>query len=172
MNEVLEKIKTRRSVRRFKSDMPDKATVDRIIEAGIYAASGRNRQSAIIVAVTDKQTREKLVKINAEIMGADTDPFYNAPVILIVLADKNVPTHVYDGSLVMGNLMLAAHAEGIGSCWIHRAKETFEAKEWKEWLASLGVEGEYEGLGHCALGYIEGDYNADLPRKQGRVFYV
>ena len=172
MNEVLEKIKTRRSVRRFKSDMPDKATVDRIIEAGIYAASGRNRQSAIIVAVTDKQTREKLVKINAEIMGADTDPFYNAPVILIVLADKNVPTHVYDGSLVMGNLMLAAHAEGIGSCWIHRAKETFEAKEWKEWLASLGVEGEYEGIGHCALGYIEGDYNADLPRKQGRVFYV
>jgi nitroreductase len=172
MNEVLEKIKTRRSVRRFKSDMPDKATVDRIIEAGIYAASGRNRQSAIIVAVTDKQTREKLVKINAEIMGADTDPFYNAPVILIVLADKNVPTHVYDGSLVMGNLMLAAHAEGLGSCWIHRAKETFEAKEWKEWLASLGVEGEYEGIGHCALGYIEGDYNADLPRKQGRVFYV
>ena len=172
MNEVLEKIKTRRSVRRFKSDMPDKATVDRIIEAGIYAASGRNRQSAIIVAVTDKQTREKLVKINAEIMGADTDPFYNAPVILIVLADKNVPTHVYDGSLVMGNLMLAAHAEGLGSCWIHIAKETFEAKEWKEWLASLGVEGEYEGIGHCALGYIEGDYNADLPRKQGRVFYV
>lgn len=172
MNEVLEKIKTRRSVRRFKSDMPDKAAVDRIIEAGIYAASGRNRQSAIIVAVTDKQTREKLVKINAEIMGADTDPFYNAPVILIVLADKNVPTHVYDGSLVMGNLMLAAHAEGLGSCWIHRAKETFEAKEWKEWLASLGVEGEYEGIGHCALGYIEGDYNADLPRKQGRVFYV
>ncbi|MBQ8817427.1 MAG: nitroreductase [Clostridia bacterium] len=172
MNEVLEKIKTRRSVRRFKSDMPDKATVDRIIEAGIYAASGRNRQSAIIVAVTDKQTREKLVKINAEIMGADTDPFYNAPVILIVLSDKNVPTHVYDGSLVMGNLMLAAHAEGLGSCWIHRAKETFEAKEWKEWLASLGVEGEYEGIGHCALGYIEGDYNADLPRKQGRVFYV
>lgn len=172
MNEVLEKIKTRRSVRRFKSDMPDMATVDRIIEAGIYAASGRNRQSAIIVAVTDKQTREKLVKINAEIMGADTDPFYNAPVILIVLADKNVPTHVYDGSLVMGNLMLAAHAEGLGSCWIHRAKETFEAKEWKEWLASLGVEGEYEGIGHCALGYIEGDYNADLPRKQGRVFYV
>ena len=172
MNEVLEKIKTRRSVRRFKSDMPDKATVDRIIEAGIYAASGRNRQSAIIVAVTDKQTREKLVKINAEIMGADTDPFYNAPVILIVLADKNVPTHVYDGSLVMGNLMLAAHAEGLGSCWIHRAKETFEAKEWKEWLASLGVEGEYEGIGNCALGYIDGDYNADLPRKQGRVFYV
>ena len=172
MNEVLEKIKTRRSVRRFKSDMPDKATVDRIIEAGIYAPSGRNRQSAIIVAVTDKQTREKLVKINAEIMGADTDPFYNAPVILIVLADKNVPTHVYDGSLVMGNLMFAAHAEGLGSCWIHRAKETFEAKEWKEWLASLGVEGEYEGIGHCALGYIEGDYNADLPRKQGRVFYV
>ena len=172
MNEVLEKIKTRRSVRRFKSDMPDKATVDRIIEAGIYAASGRNRQSAIIVAVTDKQTREKLVKINAEIMGADTDPFYNAPVILIVLADKNVPTHVYDGSLVMGNLMLAAHAEGLGSCWIHRAKETFEDKKWKEWLASLGVEGEYEGIGHCALGYIEGDYKADLPRKQGRVFYV
>ena len=172
MNEVLEKIKTRRSVRRFKSDMPDKATVDRIIEAGIYAASGRNRQSAIIVAVTDKQTREKLVKINAEIMGADTDPFYNAPVILIVLADKNVPTHVYDGSLVMGNLMLAAHAEGLGSCWIHRAKETFESKEGKELLEKWGISGDYVGIGNCILGYRSGPYPVARQRKSNFIYRV
>lgn len=172
MNQIYRNIKTRRSVRRFKSEMPPKDSIDRIIEAGICAASGRNRQSAIVVAVTDKPTRDRLSKVNAEIMGGANDPFYNAPVILIVLAKTDMPTHVYDGSLVMGNLMLAAHAEGLGSCWIHRAKETFEKDEWKKWLADLGVEGEYEGIGHCAIGYIDGQYPSDIPRQQGRVFYV
>ena len=172
MNEIYRNIKTRRSVRRFKSEMPSKDSIDRIIEAGLCAANGKNRQGAIIIAVTDKEVRDRLAKVNAEIIGASIDLFYNAPVVLVVLAKKEIPTYVYDGSLVMGNLMLAAHAEGLGSCWIHRAKETFEKDEWKEWLASVGVEGEYEGIGNCVVGYIDGEYPADIPRQQGRVFYV
>ncbi|MBE6577973.1 MAG: nitroreductase family protein [Ruminococcaceae bacterium] len=172
MNEILNAMQTRRSIRSFKSDMVDAETIGAIIKAGTEAASGRNYQSPIIVAVTDKQTRDKLSAVNAEIMGASNDPFYGAPVVLIVLADKSRPTYVYDGSLVMGNLMLAAHALGVGSCWIHRAKETFARPEWKEWLSSVGVEGDYEGIGQCVLGYIDGEYPAEKPRNDGRVFWV
>jgi nitroreductase len=170
--EIFEGMKTRRSIRSFKSDMLPDDMIERIALAGTQAASGRNLQSAIIVAVTDKETRDKLSAVNAQIMDRDGDPFYGAPVVLVVLADKSRSTCVYDGSLVMGNLMLAAHAEGIGSCWIHRAKETFERPEWKEWLKSVGVEGEYEGIGNCVLGYIDGDYPEDKPRNDGRVFWV
>ena len=172
MNEILNAIHTRRSVRAFKAELPKESDIDAVITAGIEAASGRNYQSPIIVAVTDKATRDKLAKVNAEIMEREGDPFYGAPVALVVLADKSRPTHVYDGSLVMGNLMLAAHSLGLGSCWIHRARETFEMDEWKSWLASLGVEGEYEGIGICALGYIDGEYPAERPRNDGRVFFV
>ena len=173
MNQVLQKIKTRRSVRAFKSDMVPNEILEQIIEAGTYAASGRNRQPSIIISVTDKQTIQRLTRVNAQIMGApDADPFYGAPVVLIVLAQKGVNTYLYDGSLVMGNLMLAAHSLGVSSCWIHRARETFELPEWKEWLSELGIEGEYEGIGHVALGYAAGEYPDVLPRKEGRVFYV
>lgn len=113
-----------------------------------------------------------IAKRNADIMGSNTDPFYGAPVILIVLGKKDWPTHVYDGSLVMGNLMLAAHDLGIGSCWIHRAKEEFESDWGKKLLKSLGIEDEYEGIGHCALGYVDGDYPDVIPRKENRVFYI
>ena len=130
------------------------------------------KQSPIIIAVTNKEIRDKFSKMNAEIMGVDSDPFYGAPVVLIVLADKSRPTYVYDGSLVMGNLMLAAHAEGIGSCWIHRAKEEFESAEGQEILKDLGIEGEYEGIGHCVLGYVDGEYPATHPRKDNWVYYV
>lgn len=174
MSEILEKMKTRRSIRKFKSDMVPEDVIDQIIEAGTFAATGRNRQSPVIIAVTDKKIREELSKENAGIGGWEEgfDPFYSAPVVLIVLARKDVPTHVYDGSLVMGNLMLAAHELGIGSCWIHRAKEEFEMPKWKEWLKSIGVEGEYEGIGHCILGYPEGEYPDILPRKEGWVYKV
>lgn len=172
MNETIELMKTRRSIRKFKPDAIPSEVIARIAEAGTYAASGRNRQSPVIVAVTDKAIIEKLKKINAEIMGSNTDPFYGAPAILIVLASKEYPTYIYDGSLVMGELMLAAHSEGVGSCWIHRAKETFERPEWKQWLRSIGLEGDYEGVGHCALGYVEGEYPAPIPRKEGRIIFV
>ena len=127
MSELLDMIKTRRSIRKYKSDMVPKEIIEKIVEAGTYAATGMGQQSPIILAVTNKEVRDKLSKWNADIMGTDTDPFYGAPVVLVVLADKNRPTAVYDGSLVMANLMLEAHDLGIGSCWIHRAKEEFES---------------------------------------------
>ena len=134
MNEVIKNMEERRSVRGYKPDMIKKEDLDTIIEAGTYAATGMGMQSPIIVAVTDKATRDQLSAMNAKIMGTDTDPFYGAPVVLIVLADKARPTYLYDGSLVMGNLMNAAHSLGIGSCWIHRAKEEFESEEGKALL--------------------------------------
>ena len=152
--------------------MVPKEVIDQIIEAGVYAASGMNWQSPIIVAVTNKEVRDKLSEMNAKIMGVNIDPFYGAPVVLVVLADKTKPTYLYDGSLVMGNMMLAAHELGIGSCWVHRAKEEFETEEGKEILKSLGIEGEYEGIAHCILGYAEGDYPQEKPRKENRVFYA
>ena len=143
MSDLIQEMITRRSVRKYKPDMIPKETIDKIIEAGLHAPSGMGRQPVIILAVTNKEVRDRLSKLNAGIMGADgTDQFYGAPVVLVVLADKKVPTYLYDGSLVMANLMLAAHDQGIGSCWIHRAKEEFEQKEGKELLKSLGIEGE------------------------------
>ena len=159
MSDILEVIKTRRSVRKYKSDMVPAEIIDKIIEAGTYAATGMDRQSPIILAVTDKELRDKLSKMNSVIMGKseDFDPFYGAPVVLVVLADKSMPTYIYDGTLVMGNLMLEAHALGVDSCWIHRAKEEFESEEGREILKSLGIEGNYEGIGHCILGYVDGE---------------
>ena len=172
MSEVINNLKTRRSIRKYKPDMIPDDVLNRIIEAGTYAATGMGKQSPIIIAVTNKEIRDKFSKMNAEIMGVDSDPFYGAPVVLIVLADKARPTYVYDGSLVMGNLMLAAHAEGIGSCWIHRAKEEFESAEGKAFLKSLGIEGDYEGIGHCVLGYTDGEEPKAMPRKENYVYCV
>lgn len=172
MSEVINNMKTRRSIRKYKPDMIPEDVLNRIIEAGTYAATGMGKQSPIIIAVTNKEIRDKFSKMNAEIMGVDSDPFYDAPVVLIVLADKARPTYVYDGSLVMGNLMLAAHAEGIGSCWIHRAKEEFESAEGKAFLKSLGIEGDYEGIGHCVLGYTDGEEPKAMPRKENYVYCV
>ena len=172
MSEVINNMKTRRSIRKYKPDMIPEDVLNRIIEAGTYAATGMGKQSPIIIAVTNNEIRDKFSKMNAEIMGVDSDPFYGAPVVLIVLADKARPTYVYDGSLVMGNLMLAAHAEGIGSCWIHRAKEEFESAEGKAFLKSLGIEGDYEGIGHCVLGYTDGEEPKAMPRKENYVYCV
>ncbi|MBQ3027898.1 MAG: nitroreductase [Lachnospiraceae bacterium] len=171
MSEVLEKMQTRRSIRRFKTDMLPKDAIEKIAEAGTFAASGMNLQTPVIIAVTNKEIRDKMSKANAQVMGSENDPFYGAPVVLVVLAEKK-GTYVYDGSLVMGNLMLAAHELGIGSCWIHRAKEVFEQEEWKQWLKSLGLNGEYEGIGNCVLGYVDGEYPGVLPRKDDRVYFV
>ncbi len=169
---ALDLMETRRSIRNFKPDMVPKDVIEKIVRAGTYAASGMNRQSPVIVAVTNRKVRDRLSRLNAEIMGTDSDPFYGAPVVLVVLADKSCGTYVYDGSLVMGNLMLAAHALGIGSCWIHRAKEEFERPEGQEILKSLGIEGEYEGIGHCILGYVNGEYPDAPARKDGRMYYM
>lgn len=172
MNEVLKQIEERRSVRKYKSDMIPDDIIEQIVKAGTFAASAKNIQSTIVVAITNKEIRDKLSKVNAQINGTNNDPFYGAPVVLIVLADRSWKNRVYDGSLVMGNLMLAAHSLGIGSCWIHRAKEEFDLPEWKEWLKSIGVQGDYEGIGHCILGYTDGEYPVAAARKDNRVYYV
>ena len=171
--DAIQNMLTRTSVKKYKPDPVPKELIEKIVEAGTHAASGLNKQSPIILAVTDTQVRDELSKLN---MSKDpfkrADPFYGAPVVLVVLADKSVPTHVYDGSLVMGILQLAAHALGLGACWIHRAKETFELPEGKALLEKLGVEGEYEGIGNCVIGYPDGPLPAIKPRKQNWVYYV
>ena len=172
MTEVIKSIKSRRSVRSYKPDAVPTEMLDAILEAGTYAPTGRNMQSPIIIAITDKATRDKLSKLNAEIMGTDADPFYGAPAVLVVLADKSRPTYLYDGSLVMENLMLAAHSLGLGSCWIHRAKETFEGKEGKELLASLGIDGDYEGIGNCIIGYPATPIGEPKPRKANYIYKI
>ncbi len=174
MNEVIKAIKERRSIRKFKPDMPDEALINEIIEAGLYAPSGMNKQGAIILAVTDKEMRDRIADDNRKIGGwpEGFDPFYGAPVILIVLAKKDVVTSVYDGALIMQNLMLASYSLGLGSIWIHRAKEEFETDEYKKLLSSLGAEGEWEGVGHCAVGYAACDLPAPAPRQENRVFKI
>lgn len=174
MNEVIEMMKTRRSIRKFKPDALPDEIIEQIAEAGTYAATGKNLQSPTIIAVTNKQLRDRISEMNRKIGGWQEgfDPFYGAPAMLIVLADKNVPTAVYDGSLVMGNLMLAAHSLGIGSIWIHRAKEEFESEEGKAILAELGITGDQVGIGHCALGYIDGEEPKAVPRKENWVYYA
>ena len=170
--DAMQAMLTRKSIKKYKSDPVPKELIEQVIAAGLNAPSGLNKQSPIILAVTDRQVRDELSKLNA---GKDpffrSDPFSGAPVVLVVLADKSVPTYLYDGSLVMENLQLAAHALGLGACWIHRAKETFEQPEGKALLKRLGIEGDYEGIGNCILGYA--DVTPDeKPRKENRVFWV
>ena len=174
MAETLKTIISRRSVRNFKSDMVPKDIIKKIVQAGTYAPTGRGKQSPIIIAVTNKELRDRLSKMNARILGKgeDFDPFYNAPVCLIVLANKEMPTYLYDGTLVMANLMLASHDLGVGSCWIHRAKEEFMSEEGKDILKSLGIEGDYEGIGHCVLGYPDGEVSSRVPRKSDYVHFA
>lgn len=173
MNETLKQIETRRSVRAYKSELPPQALLDQIAEAGTYAATGMGAQSPIILKVTNRDLRDKLSRLNAQVMGTpDKDPFYGAPAVLVVLADKSRPTYLYDGSLVMGNMMLAAHALGLGSCWIHRAKEVFASKEGKEILSALGITGDYEGIGNCIVGYPAAEPAPAAPRKENYIYSV
>lgn len=174
MSELLEQMKKRRSIRKYKQDMIPQNVLNQIIEAGLYAANGMGYQNTIIIQVTNKEIRDEISRMNCKIGGwrEGFDPFYGAPAMLIVLAKKDWVNRVYDGSLVMGNLMLAAHELGIGSCWIHRAKEEFEMEWGKNLLKSLGIEDEYEGIGHCALGYIDGTYPHSPKIKDNRVFFV
>lgn len=172
MNEAMENLLTRRSIRKYKPDMVPADVLNRILEAGMYAPSGKGRQAAIILAVTNKALRDQLSKMNAAILGWEKDPFFGAPVVLVVLADRSVPTYVYDGSLVMGNLMNAAHAEGLGSCWINRAKEEFNSEEGKAILKSIGIEGDYEGIGHCIVGYADEEPRQPAERKKSFVYEI
>ena len=173
MNEALEMLKTRRSCRSYKPEQITDEALEAVLEAGVYAPTAGGRQSPIIVAVQDPAVIEHLRAMNAAVMGKpEADPFYGAPTVLVVLADKNSANRVYDGSCVMDNLMNAAEAVGLGSCWIHRAREEFESDEGKALLKQWGVEGEYEGIGHCVLGYRADAKPEPAPRKEKYVYYV
>lgn len=171
-NPALENLLTRRAVRSYTDSVPPLELIQKIVEAGTYAPTGSGRQSPIIIAVTDKQTRDLLSRMNAAVMGSDKDPFYGAPVVLVVLADRSKSTYLYDGSLVMGNLMNGANAVGLGSCWIHRAKVVFDTPEGKQLLRQWGIEGDYEGIGNCIIGYPKGEIPAPKPRKADYVRFI
>ena len=174
MNETMKVLETRRSCRNFKPDMVSEEELQEIVKAGTYAPTGMGKQSPLIIAVTNKELRDRLAEENRKIGGWNEgfDPFYGAPVILIVLADRTCRTHVYDGSLVMGNLMNAAESLGVASIWIHRAKEEFDSEFGKKILTNLGIEGDYEGIGHCALGYAAEEPKDAAARKENYVYYI
>lgn len=172
MAETLTTLKTRRSCRAYKPDHVEQEKLDAILEAGTYAATGMGKQSPIILVVKDPEVREKLAKINAGVLGMEIDPFYGAPELIVVLANKEIPTYVYDGSLVMGNLMNAAADLGVSSCWVHRAKEEFESEAGKAILKALGIEGDYEGIGNLILGYAAKPAGNAAPRKENYVYCI
>ena len=173
MNPVLENIRTRRSCKKYTDRPVAKELVDQIVEAGLWAASAMGRQNVIILAVTEKKTRDAISLLNAKYdQQHRPDPFYGAPAVLCVLAPKADGTAVHDGSLVMGNMMLAAHALGVDNCWIHRAEEVFNDPEGIEILRKAGIEGDYLGIGNLILGYAEVPNTTDKPRKENRVFFV
>ena len=168
MHEIL---KNRRSIRRYKPEQVTDAHLDAILEAGIYAPSGMNTQNTVMVAVRDKETRDQLSRMNAAVMGTDKDPFYGAPCVVVVLVEPERYTAVEDGSLVLGNLMNAAYEAGVGSCWIHRARQMFESDEGKALLKKWGLREDLIGVGNCILGYPDED-PAPKPRREGRIIKV
>lgn len=172
MNESLNTLKTRRSVRAYLPEQVKEEQLQQILEAGTYAPTGMGKQSPIMVVVQDPDTIAYLSKLNAAVMGTTADPFYGAPTVIIVLADRNRGTCVEDGSLVMGNLMNAAQAVGVNSCWIHRAREVFDSPEGKALLEKWGIQGDYVGVGHCILGYVKGQVPEEKPRKENYIYRV
>ena len=171
MNETINTLLTRRSVRRYKADQVSDELLDTVLNAGQYAASGMNSQNTVLVAVRDSKTRDQLSKMNAAVMGSSSDPFYGAPCVIVVLANTTRGTWVEDGSLVIGNLMAAAHSVGLGSCWIHRAREMFDSDEGKALLKEWGLPETMRGVGNCILGYPN-EVPGDKPRLDGRIIKV
>ena len=172
--ETLECIRTRRSYRKYKSDPVPEELLEKVLEAGTWAPTGRNNQSPTIIAITNKEQRDRLMTLNASIMGVESDPFYNAPVVLVVLVDKSAMTYENDGELVIENMLLAAHDLGLASCYIWRAKQEFETDEGKQMLADWGLPGDvdFEGVGHVILGYADMPEPSPAPRKENYVYYV
>ena len=171
MNETLKTLRERRSVRKYQARQITDAELNAILEAGLWAASGHGLQTPVMVVIQDAETLEKLEKANAAIQGKpDGHPFYGAPTDVVVLADTSSYNWLQDGSLVMGNLMNAAASLGVASCWINRAIEYFDTEEGKALMKEWGVPDTYRGVGHCILGYADGEWPAPKPRKEGRIF--
>ncbi len=173
MNETLRVLKERRSVRRYKAEQITEAELNAVLEAGTWAPSAKGLQTSILVVVQDPETIAYMSRLNAEIQGnPGTDPFYGAPTVVVVLGDGEKLNWLQDGSLVMGNLMNAAAALGLGSCWINRAMELFDRPEGKELLKKWGLPETYRGVGNCILGYVDGELPDPKPRKDGWILRV
>lgn len=172
MNEVIQCLCTRRSVRAFQSKQVEESQLAQILQAGTFAPSGRGMQATKMVVVQDPKTIAQMSSLNAAVMGSDADPFYGAPTVIVVFADRNRNTYIEDGSLVLGNLMNAAHAVGVDSCWIHRAREVFESEQGKTLKRQWGIGDDYVGIGNCILGYGAGDYPQAKPRKEDQIVRV
>ncbi len=175
MNEIIKAMLERRSIRKYKKEMPEKALVDQVVEAGLWAASGAGLQYTRLIVVRDPKLRDELSRLNRQVggWGEEYEPYYGAPMLIAVLDKKGTGHCVNDGSLALGNMMLAAHAVGLGSCWIHRAKEVFEMEEGRQLLEKLGMNpDEWVGVGNLALGYPDGDAPKAAPRKEDRVFVL
>jgi nitroreductase len=172
MNETMTTLLNRRSIRAFKPEQITDEELNAVLEAGKYAPSGANQQSALIIVVQDRATRETLSRMNQAVMGGDFDPYYGAPTILLVLADKSKVTPVEDAALALGNMFNAAYSLGVGSCWVHRERQMFESAEGKALLKEWGVEGDYVGVGSCILGYPDGEHPEAAPRKDDFVVMV
>ena len=171
MLSTIQDLQTRRSVRKFKDEQISEELLAQILDAGKNAPSGMGKQSAIMVVLQDKEAIAKVSKMNAAVMGRDGDPFYGAPTVVVVLADRSWGTAKEDGCLVMGNLLNAAYAAGLGGCWVNRAYEVFETEEGKALLKSWGIEGDYFGIGNCILG-VPDDAPAAKPWKENYVYRV
>lgn len=172
INEVISILVGRRSVRKFKPEMIREEDLQNIVKAGLYAPSGHGLQSAKFVVITNKKTIKQLSQLNATVLGKQNDPFYGAPVVIVVLANKSSADYINDGSVAIANMLNAACSLGIGSCWVHRAKQEFESTEGKLLLKEWGIEDNYEGIGHCILGYPDESALDRAPRKSNRVIYV
>ena len=170
--EVLDLLLTRRSVRAYKPDPVPTALLEEVLRAGTYAPTGGGRQSPVLVAVTDKAARDEISRLNAAVMGKDTDPYYGAPVLVLALADPASSTWVEDASCALENMMLAAHALGLGSVWVHREREIFDSEAGKALLRAWGLPETLRGVGSIALGYASGPAPAPAPRKDGYIVRV
>lgn len=172
MNEMLELMKTRRSCRAYADKPVPKELLDQVIEAGLYAPSGKNTQNPIFIVNQDKEIIQTLSRMNAAVMGVDKDTFYGAPAVITVLGQRDNVNTLADGSCAMENLMLAAHALGLATCWINRAAQVFDAEDGKALLAKWDIEGDYVGVGHCIIGYAANELPAPMARKENRVFFA
>lgn len=172
MNAVIKAIEDRRSCRKFKPEMPPRELLEEVARAGTFAPTGKNTQNPIILIITDKALRDKLSQMNAKILGVSSDPFYGAPCLMLTLANSVFPNYIQDGSLVMGNLMLAAESLGLGSCWINRAREEFDSEEGKKMLKEWGIEDTYRGIGHCVLGWPADKAHQAPPRKPDYIRWI
>ena len=163
----LEIIRTRRSCRSYKAEQITDEQLNAVLEAGTYAPTSRGLQSPFIVAIQNDDLKARLAKMNAEIMGVATNPYYDAPTYILVFVPADAPNGIQDASLVLENMMLAAHAQGLGSCWIHREKEIFATEVGKEWMAQWGLPEGLVGIGALSLGYPAGEHSPVKPRKEG-----